>query len=483
MMSWELLDIYVHRIYFFFESGVILYVFVINIIYLFLVGMGYFALRKHHAQFSPADRDSIRRSPLTPAISLIVPSYNEEVSVRESVGCMLRLDYPNYEVIVVNDGSKDRTMQILVEEFKLYKSARPVTGPLATKQVRKVYESADPVRLLVIDKENGGKADSINAGINAARSPLVMVVDSDSLIDRDGLFEMVKPFLEDPDRTIAVGGTVRPVNDCVVDAGVVREIRVSKSMLANFQAVEYLRAFFGGRVGFSLFNCMLIISGAFGLFRRDAVIEVGGFLHSTIGEDMELVVRMHHYFRDRKRDYRIAYVAAPVCWTEVPMSWKILHRQRKRWQRGTVDSIWMHREMILNPRYGVVGLFSVPYFLLFEMFGPAVELFGYVLTSIGLLFGIIAAPIAALFFAVSIGLGILLSTTSVLLEELTPSRYPAWYHSPSLFAAAILENFGFRQVLTVWRAQGLWEGLRGKKAVWGAMVRTGFAGGRPAAGR
>ena len=164
------------------------------------------------------------------------------------------------------------------------------------------------------------------------------------------------------------------------------------------------------------------------------------------------------------------------------MSWKILHRQRKRWQRGTVDSIWMHREMILNPRYGVVGLFSVPYFLLFEMFGPAVELFGYVLTTVGLLFGIIAAPIAALFFAVSIGLGILLSTTSVLLEELTPSRYPAWYHSPSLFAAAILENFGFRQVLTIWRAQGLWEGLRGKKAVWGAMVRTGFAG-RPAAGR
>jgi cellulose synthase/poly-beta-1,6-N-acetylglucosamine synthase-like glycosyltransferase len=468
-------DIYVHRVYFFFESGIIVYVFVINLIYLFLVSMGAFALRKHHAPFSPADRDAIRRSPLTPSISLIVPSYNEEVSVRDSVGCMLRLDYPNYEVIVVNDGSKDRTLEFLIDEFKLYKSARSIAGPIETKPVRKVYESTEPVRLLVIDKNNGGKADSINAGINAARCDLVMVVDSDSLIERDGLFEMVKPFLEDPERTIAVGGTVRAVNDCEVSSGTVRRIRTSKSMLANFQSVEYLRAFFGGRVGFSLFNCMLIISGAFGLFRRDRAIEVGAFDHSSIGEDMELVVRMHHYYRDRKQPYRIAYVAAPVCWTEVPQDWKILHRQRKRWQRGTVDSLWRHREMLLNPRYGVVGMFAFPYFLLFEMFGPLVETLGYLLTVLGLTFHIISLGVAILFFTVSIAFGILLSTSAVLLDEMTPCRFPDWKHTLTLFAAAVLENFGFRQVLTLWRAQGLWEAARGKKTSWGVMVRRGFS--------
>jgi cellulose synthase/poly-beta-1,6-N-acetylglucosamine synthase-like glycosyltransferase len=474
------LDIYVHRIYFFFESGIIFYVFVINIIYLFLVTLGFFALRKHHSPFSPTDRDAIRRSPLTPSISLIVPSYNEEVSVKESVGCMLRLDYPSYEVIVVNDGSKDRTLEFLVDEFKLYKSARSVSGPLETKLVRKVYESTEPVRLLVIDKTNGGKADSINAGINAARNDLVMVVDSDSLIERDGLFEMVKPFLEDPERTFAVGGTVRAVNDCEVRNGMVRRISTSKSILANFQSVEYLRAFFGGRVGFSLFNCMLIISGAFGLFRRDKAIEVGGFEDSSIGEDMELVVRMHHFYRDRKEPYRIAYVAAPVCWTEVPQDWKILHRQRKRWQRGTVDSLWRHREMLLNPRYGGVGMFAFPYFVLFEMFGPLVETLGYLLTVVGLLFHIISTYVAVLFFTVSIAFGILLSTSAVLLDELTPCKFPYWKNTLTLFAAAVLENFGFRQVLTVWRAQGLWDGIRGKKTSWGVMVRRGFSQAPPA---
>ncbi len=471
----SIVDFYVHRVYFFFESGIILYVFVINFIYLLLISLGAFALRKHHAPFSPADREAIRRSPLTPSISLIVPSYNEEVSVRDSVGCMLRLDYPNYEVIVVNDGSKDRTLEFLIDEFKLYKSARSVAGPIDTKPVRRVYESTEPVRLLVIDKNNGGKADSINAGINAARCDLVMVVDSDSLIERDGLFEMVKPFLEDPERTVAVGGTVRAVNDCEVSNGMVRRIRTSKSMLANFQSVEYLRAFFGGRVGFSLFNCMLIISGAFGLFRRDQAIEVGGFDHSSIGEDMELVVRMHHHFRDKKQPYRIAYVAVPVCWTEVPQDWKILHRQRKRWQRGTVDSLWRHREMLLNPRYGGVGMFAFPYFVLFEMFGPMVESLGYLLTVVGLAFHIISIGVAILFFTVSIAFGILLSTSAVLLDELTPCRFPYWKHTLTLFAAAVLENFGFRQVLTVWRAQGLWEGIRGKKTSWGVMVRRGFA--------
>ncbi|MBI3684669.1 MAG: glycosyltransferase family 2 protein [Acidobacteria bacterium] len=473
-MDYELLDIYAHRVYFFFESGIILYVFLINTIYFFLTIMAYFLMRKHHAVFSPAEQDTLLASPLMPSISLIVPAYNEAMTVRESAGCMLRLNYPNYEVVVVNDGSKDDTLKILIEEFRLYKSARSANGTLPTKPVRDVYESLDPIRLVVVDKENGGKADSINAGINMASSPLVMVVDSDSLIERDGLLQMVKPYLEDPERVIAIGGTVRAVNDCEVLHGRVRNIRPSFSWLANFQAVEYLRAFFGGRVGFSLINSLLIISGAFGLFRRDAVLEAGGFEESTIGEDMELVVRMHHLWRRKKKPYRIVYLAQPVCWTEVPQSWKILHRQRKRWQRGTVESLWRHREMLLHPRFGAVGLFAFSYFFCFEMLGPAVEFLGYFLTIMGLIFRIIAPSIAILFFTVSIMGGILLSTSSLLLEEYTDCRYPDWRHSLRLSIAAIVENFGFRQVLTFWRVQGLIDGIKGKKGGWGAMERRGF---------
>jgi cellulose synthase/poly-beta-1,6-N-acetylglucosamine synthase-like glycosyltransferase len=210
------------------------------------------------------------------------------------------------------------------------------------------------------------------------------------------------------------------------------------------------------------------------LFRRDAVLEAGGFDPGTIGEDMELVVRMHHLWLARRKPYRIVYVASPVCWTEVPQTWKILHRQRKRWQRGTVESLWRHREMLFNPKFGIVGMFAFPYFMMFEMLGPLVELLGYGLTALGLIFHIIAAPIAVLFFSVSVTFGILLSTTAVVLEEFTVRRYPSWRHSQRLFFAAIAENFGFRQVLTWWRVQGLIEGIKGKKGGWGEMERRGF---------
>jgi cellulose synthase/poly-beta-1,6-N-acetylglucosamine synthase-like glycosyltransferase len=468
------LDILVHRVYFFFETGVIFYVFAINIIYFFLTAVAFFTMRRHHAPLTEAECATLAESPLMPAISLIVPAYNEAMSVEESVGGMLHLRYPWYEVIVVNDGSKDATLQKLTDKFRLYKSARTPEGMLKTKPVRYIYESRDPIPLVVIDKENGGKADSINAGLNVARAPLVMVVDCDSLIDRDALLNMAKPFLEDPERTIAVGGTVRSVNDCGVQHGVVHKITTSSSWLANFQAVEYLRAFFGGRVGFSLINGLMIISGASGMFRLDAVLDAGGFDDATIGEDMELVVRMHRLWRLNKKPYRIVYTAAPVCWTEVPQTTKILQRQRKRWQRGTVESLRKHREMLFNPKYGVVGLFSFPYFFLFEMLGPAVELLGYFLTIIGLIFRIISPGIAVLFFSVSIMFGILLSTTAVLLDEFTSQRYPSWRHTGRLFLVAIVENFGFRQMLTYFRVQGLIDGLKGKKGGWGVMERRGF---------
>jgi cellulose synthase/poly-beta-1,6-N-acetylglucosamine synthase-like glycosyltransferase len=221
-------------------------------------------------------------------------------------------------------------------------------------------------------------------------------------------------------------------------------------------------------------NSLLIISGAFGLFRLDAVMEAGGFETDSVGEDMEIIVRLHKLWREKKRNYRIVFMAAPVCWTEVPQTLKVLRRQRKRWQRGTVESLWRHREMLLNPKFGIVGMFAFPDFFFFEMLGPAVEMLGYLLTILGLVFRIIAPQIAILFFTVSVMFGILLSTSSVVLEEFTSVRYPSWKHSGKLFLAAILENFGFRQLLTWWRVEGLIDGIKGKKGNWGAMERRGF---------
>jgi cellulose synthase/poly-beta-1,6-N-acetylglucosamine synthase-like glycosyltransferase len=457
----------------FFEYTIIIYVAVISAIYFLLMTMGYFALRHSLNQFKRSDLNALLKSPMLPAVSVLAPAYNESATIRDSVRAMLKLHYPNHEVIVINDGSKDDTLEILIEEFRLYKSTRKPLNAISTKPVNAIYESRDPIRLIVVDKENGGKADSLNAGLNVARTPLVSAVDSDSLLESDALLLAVKPFLEDPERTLACGGIIRVVNGCDVEQGRVTRIAAPSSMLARFQAVEYLRAFLGGRVAFSFVNAMLIISGAFGLFRRDAVMAVGGFVTETVGEDMELVVRLHKTWREMQKDYRIVFVPEPVCWTEVPENIRTLYRQRNRWQRGTVESLWLHRKMMFNPKFGVLGMFAFPYFLFFEMLGPFVEVTGYFLTVIGFLLGLISLKVALLFFIVSVVFGILLSVSALLLEELTMRRYPSVKDLLKLLLAAVIENLGFRQLMTLWRAQGLIDGLR-KKQGWGAMERKGF---------
>lgn len=464
-------DIFI-RVFYTVETSIIIYVATINIIYLGLMILGYFALRSEAEHLEEADRYALLGSPILPKIAVIAPAFNEARTCRDAVRAMLTLRYPNYEVIVVNDGSTDDTLELLIDEFKLYRSGRIATGTLITQPVRGIYESREPIKLVVVDKENGGKADSLNAGINVARAPLVCAVDSDSLMEGDALLYVVEPFLDDP-ATLATGGLIRVVNGCTVEGGRVTRVRAPRRFVPLFQAVEYLRAFLGGRVAFTFLNSLLIISGAFGLFRRDAVLDVGGYLPTTVGEDMELVVRLHRRWREAKRKYRIVFVPEPVCWTEVPETLTVLERQRNRWQRGTVDSIGLHKRMLGNPRYGVLGTFAMPYFFLFEMLGPAIELLGYIVTIGGWAFGLIATEVAILFFTVSILFGILLSMSSIVLEELTQRRYPGAGDIAWLFLAAVVENFGFRQLLTVWRTRGLVDGLRGKQG-WGAMERRGF---------
>jgi len=469
-MDWKLLF---YRSFNYSVHSIIFYVATINTIYFLMMALGFFAVRRYHARLTHEEREAILKSPLAPEITVIAPAYNEALTVRESVRGMLKLNYPNHQVIVVNDGSKDETLKILIEEFRLYKSSRAQSGRLGHKPIRAIYESRDPIRLIVVDKVNGGKADSLNAGLNVARSPLVAAVDSDSLLDPDSLLHVVKPFLEDPDDVIACGGIIRVVNGCEVRHSRVKTVATASSILALFQTIEYLRAFLGGRVALSFLNSLLIISGAFGVFRRDVVLEAGGFAAKTVGEDMELVVRLHKQWRTRKAPYKIVYASEPLCWTEVPESAKILHRQRNRWQRGTVESISLHKKMLFNPNFGILGMFAFPYFTMFEMFGPAVECLGYVMTFLGLAVGIIAPEVAILFFVVSVLFGILLSMSAIVLEEFTTRRYPLVTDVLWLFTAAIAENLGFRQLLTWWRTQGLIDGLKGKTG-WGAMERRGF---------
>lgn len=471
--------------------GIVVYMIGISLIYFVLMILGFFALRRYHGRLLRSERDALFRSSIVPRISVLVPAHDEAETILDSVKALLTLRYPNHEVVVVNDGSDDATLERLVDEFRLYRSSRVATGSIGTRPVRAVYESRDPIPLVVVDKENGGKGDALNAGLNHSRASIVAVVDADSILEPDSLLHVMKPFLNEvePGDTVASGGIVRVANGCRVEHGRVVEVGAPRSMLAAFQAVEYLRAFLGGRIAYSFLNSLLVISGAFGVFRRQAVLDAGGFMTETVGEDMELVVRLHHQLRGResngrtnghapspygaKGGYRIVFVPEPVSWTEAPQSLRVLNRQRSRWQRGLVESLWHHRRMMLNPRYGTVGMFAFPYFLLFEMLGPTVELAGYLLTVSGLALGFVPPGLALLFFLVSVGFGVLLSLSSLLLEELTVRRYRNPSDVARLFVAAIVENFGLRQLLTVWRTKAIVDAIRGDRS-WGDMERAGF---------
>ncbi len=297
-------------------------------------------------------------------------------------------------------------------------------------------------------------------------------MDADGLLERDALVRVVRPFLERRD-TVAVGGIIRIINGCAVERGAVTRVRLPTSLLAQFQVLEYLRAFLSGRMGWAALDATLIISGAFGLFRRSIVVEAGGFATDTVGEDMELVVRLHRLCRGRGTPYSVTFVPDPVAWTECPESLRMLGRQRDRWQRGLSESLARHARLLFNPRYGRIGLLAYPYFFFLEMLGPAVELAGYVAFAALVILGRANGPFVVLFLMVAFGFGVALSIAAVGLEELSFRRYPRLSDVMRLFGLAVAENFGYRQLSTYWRVRGMFSALRRKKG-WGAMTRKGF---------
>lgn len=409
---------------------------------------------------------------LEPPITLIVPAYNEGRTIVISIQSILQLHYPNLEVIIVNDGSSDNTLDALVSAFDLEPFSETVRLQLKTQPVRCVYLSRKINGLRLVDKENGGKADAINAGINISRSPLFCCIDADSILERSALIRVVQPFLNDPG-TVASGGTVRIANGCKVRYGHIIRKGIPSHPLATFQLVEYLRAFLFGRVGWARINGLLIISGAFGLFRKESVVAVGGYLTDTIGEDMELILRLHRILGDEGKPHRVSFVPDPVCWTEAPERFRDFSSQRVRWHRGLSESLFLNKGLAFERRSGTAGWIAYPFFVFCEWLSPFVELAGYLFTFYLLIAGKISWIDVAVIGVFAVSLSVFLSTIGLLLDEITFPGTTRIRELIVLFAFSILECFGYRQVNMYFKLKGAVGWMAKSKRTWGSMSRSG----------
>jgi cellulose synthase/poly-beta-1,6-N-acetylglucosamine synthase-like glycosyltransferase len=463
----------------FYQQFVLVYFAALNLLYALF---GYLGLRSVvvYSRELPevALKDLLEREFYKP-VTILVPAYNEEIGIVPSVRSMLSLHYPEFEVVVANDGSTDATLARMIEAFALVEVPQIYRRKLETRPVRGVYRSLRHPNLTVIDKENGGRADAMNAAVNVARFPLVCQVDADSILDAEALLRASRLFIED-ETVVGVGGTVRPMNGAVVREGQVVEVSLPRRWIERFQVLEYARAFFTGRAGWSSFGALLIISGAFGVFRRETLLEVGGYETNTVTEDMELVMRLHRHYRSAGKPYRVIFTPDPICWTEVPSDMGTLRRQRNRWHRGLLETMWRYRRMTFNPRYGAVGMIGMPYFWLFEAISPVIEVTGYVMLPVVFLLGIVNPGFAGLFLLLAVMYGILLSEMAVGVETMLLSRYPRIRDRLALFAAAFLEFVGYHQILAVERFVANFQ-IRRRRGIWGQMRRTGAAQATPRA--
>jgi cellulose synthase/poly-beta-1,6-N-acetylglucosamine synthase-like glycosyltransferase len=452
----------------------------INFVYLFLLILSLKGSEERETLWSIKKRTLLFEHDLLPSISIIAPAYNEEKSIVESVTSLLNLKYPKYEVIVVNDGSKDETVSVLIKHFNLERKHPFFQLKLKTKALRGVYVNKHIPNLIVVDKNNGGKADALNMGINVAKHDYVCGIDADSLLEQDGLLKLMSVTLDHSKDYIAIGGNIVPVNGCVIDRGKIEKSGLGKKSIVKFQTLEYLRAFSTGRIGWAKLNSLLIISGAFGLFQRRSLLETGGYLtisgdlkKDTVGEDMELVVRLTYQALKNKKPYLVDYVHHANCYTELPSDYESLFKQRNRWQRGLLDILSYHRRLLLNPKYKQVAFIAFPYFFIFEMIGPFIEAIGYIALIVGLSLGILNIEIVILLLVVTIGLGIVVSLASLWIAE----RKKPFYSVKDTFVlilVAIIENFGYRQMMSLHRIVSTFSSLR-ESGTWGSQKRQGFA--------
>lgn len=436
---------------------------IVNFVYSVLLTTSLIVILRYIKRIKYSPVKDFSYSPETPPVSILIPAYNEERIIVQTIKSALSMNYPFFDVIIINDGSLDRTLEILITKFKLRKIDVVYRNILKTSPVKGFYYNPEIPNLIVIDKEKAGKADALNCGINASKNPYFCSVDADSLLERDALLRLMAPVMESTIPVVASGGVVRILNGIEIRENTVTEIKLPRSSLALFQIVEYLRAFLFGRVGWDTMNSILILSGTFSLFNKAAVMAVSGYNVKHVSEDMELIIKLHRYHLKNNKPYRIKFISDPICWSEVPEKLKMLGRQRRRWHMGLIQSIVEHRALMLNPKYGKLGLFIFPYYFFFEMLGPIVELLGYIIVPLSYIFGLLSYDYFLLFLILAIFYGVFLSTIGVFLEELTYRRYPKWSHLFKLLLYGLFENFGYRQINSFWRFQAIILYIFGKR--------------------
>ena len=449
-----------------------------NLAYLAMLIIAVKTSARHQRRLESHRLNWFKDTPMTPPITIIAPAHNEEASIRVAIRNLLELDYPHLEIIVVNDGSRDHTLEELRDEFRLRAVRAVYVAEVKSAPIRGLYRSDVDSRLLVVDKDAGGsKADAVNAGLNAATSPYVCIVDSDSVLERDALLRIMVPILEDPKRVVAVGGIVRVLNGSEIENGHLRRVRLPRKSIEAIQVIEYLRAFLIGREAWAQGNMLTIISGAFGVFRTDLVRAVGGYRANSIGEDIDLVARLHRHLREKEADYQIRFVPDPMCWTEVPSDLRSLGRQRARWQKGLLDVLWANRDMLFRPRYGRIGWFALPYLWLFELFAPIMEVIGIATIILAASLGVLSREFFLQFMIFGYAFATVISIGSVLQEEITYKRYNDWKDVVRLVSYCFFEHFPYRQLHMIWRLQGLWQYMRGDHE-WKPLKRKGLASAR-----
>jgi cellulose synthase/poly-beta-1,6-N-acetylglucosamine synthase-like glycosyltransferase len=463
----------------FFYDGVVIfnlivlsYFFLGNGIYTVLMVLSLRTTWVHMRRMAYHGLDALRHSPLTPPVTIIIPAWNEQNVIVNSVCSALQADYPHVEVIVVDDGSTDMTLDRLVQSFELVEMDSVYRPSIPTAPIRTHYINPQIPNLLVVSKVRGGKPDALNAGINLCRSPYFGNLDADCLLESDALLRLMEPIVSSGVETVVSGGIVRILNGCETKKGRVLRVGLPRTWLERFQVVEYLRSFLFGRTGWHRLGGTLIVSGAFAVFHRSTVIEAGGFCHDTVTEDMDLIVQLHQWAADNNRRIRMSFTSDPVCWTECPSSLAMLAHQRRRWQLGLCQTLWKHSEILFRRKYGIVGWLSFPFHAYVEGLGAAVEFLGYLLIPLGIFLSMIPPVLLVLFILLGFIYGGFLSVGAVLLGELTYRRYPRFRDLLTLVVFAMFENIGYRQVVLYFRFQGVLKFLAGSR-YWEKVAHVG----------
>jgi len=468
----------VHIIIVIFHYLFLIYTISVITSYIILAVVSSFETIEYFRKNSFVNYKEIVSSSISPSISIIAPAYNESLNIIENVRSLLSNHYANYDVIIVNDGSKDDSLEKLIKAYDLVCVDYLINEQIETKPLREgIFKSTNPAfeKLIIVDKENGGKSDALNFGLNISKSNYVACIDVDCLLLEDALQKMIKPFLEATDyKVIATGGVIRIANSCIIKDGALLDVNMPKKLIERAQILEYLRSFLLGRMAWSRLNGLLVISGAFGLFDRKIAVEIGGYDINTVGEDMEIIVRMRRHMEEMKKKYKVAYIPDPLCWTEAPDNYKTLISQRNRWTRGTIETLRKHRKIGLNRNYNNLGMLSFPYWFIYERMAPIIEIVGLIYFIILIATKNVRWDYALAFFTVAYLFTIIFSLVAIFSEELTYHQYKKKGTGFKLILTTLLEPFTLHPFILYAALRGNFDYYFNKKKKWGEMTRKGL---------